>query len=350
MRAATRSFALSLVAALLLAGCTGNAATVVPPPSRSPGPPVATGRGTLAVIGGDSKARRVWIFPPHSDKLARELVFPGSRFQPNSLAFDRRGHLYIGVNDTAGSGEYEVVEVNVQNLDIVRNIRGLPQWPKSSVAIDDENNLYVNTKAFVGGDVKIYRPNKETKPYLEIKDHHSPLTMLIAANALWVGFEGAFADALARYRLRSKERTWFQTIGRSAPITLAANADGTLLAAFVRRDSQRAADVYDVKSGKLARTLIANNGLLAMTSDGSGHIFVSEGGSGVVHACNFRGCTLTFDTSGRPVALAVSPLDGNLYVANTGKTNVQAFDPKTGALRMTIHLAGLTPSAIAIEP
>jgi sugar lactone lactonase YvrE len=339
-----------MVAGLLLAGCSGNAATVVPQPSGSPAPPVATGRGTLAVIGADSKAHRVWIFPPHSDTLTRELVFPGSRFQPNSLAFDRRGHLYVGVNDTAGSGEYEVVEVDVQSLDVVREIRGLPQWPKSSVAVDDQNELYVNTKAFIGGDVKIYRPNQDKKPYLEIRDHHSPLTMLIAASALWVGYEGAFADALARYRLRSKDRSWFQTIGRSQPVSLAANADGSLVAAFVRRDAKRAVDVYDVKSGKLARTLIANNGLLAMTSDESGHIFVSEGGSGVVHACNFRGCTLTFDTSGRPVALAVSPLDGNLYVANTGKTNVQAFDSKTGALRMTIHLAGLTPSAIAIEP
>jgi DNA-binding beta-propeller fold protein YncE len=52
----------------------------------------------------------------------------------------------------------------------------------------------------------------------------------------------------------------------------------------------------------------------------------------------------------RPQALAVSPLDGYLYVATIGKDAVEIFDPNTFALIRTIWLAGKQPSAIAIEP
>ncbi|MGA8533907.1 MAG: WD40 repeat domain-containing protein [Candidatus Tumulicola sp.] len=246
-----------IVVGLLWAGCSGSASTVPPQPSGSPAPPIIEGRGTLAVINAaDPNAKRVWIFPTHSDQFNREITVPGSRFQPNSLAFDRRGHLYVGINDTSLGGSYNVVEVNVQSLETIREIRDLPQWSHSSVATDDQNNLYVNTKAFIGGDVRIFRPDTETKPYIEIKDHHSPLTTLVARDALWVGYEGAFSNALARYRLRSTDRTWFQTIGSSEPLALAVNPESSLIATFVRRNSKRAVDVIDVKSGKLARALL----------------------------------------------------------------------------------------------
>ena len=32
---------------------------------------------------------------------------------------------------------------------------------------DDQNYLYVNTPAFLGGDIKIYSPNADRKPFLE---------------------------------------------------------------------------------------------------------------------------------------------------------------------------------------
>ena len=243
-----KAYVCSIVAALLCAGC--NAAAVAPQPSGSPSPPITLGRGSLAVINrANPNARRVWVFPPDSDQFKQELLVNGSEYRPNSLAFDRRGHLYIGINNAASGGSYHIVDVEVQKLDIVREIR-VPQWENSSVAVDDRDNLYVNTKAFVGGDIKIYRDNKETSPYIEIKDHHSPLTMLVTHDALWVGYEGAFSDALARYRLRPRTGRGFRRSEPTSRLAVAANADGSLLAAFIRTKSTRAVEVYEVPDGQ----------------------------------------------------------------------------------------------------
>jgi sugar lactone lactonase YvrE len=348
----SRRWSLSwIVASLICAGCSGNAVTLPAPPSSSPGPPVALGRGTLAVINRfDRNAKRVWIFPPHSDKVAREIILPGSQFEPNSLAFDRRGHIYIGFNDTSRGGGYEVVEFDVQSLTMIRDIRGMPTWPNSSIVIDDNNVLYVNTKAFVGGDIKMFKRG-EREPSLEIKDPLSPLTTLIAHNALWIGNEGFPSNALTRYHLYSKERTWFQTIGRTEPLSLAVNPDGSLIATLVRRNSKRAVDVINVKSGKRERTLQEGGQYQAITSDGSGNIYIAEASPGKIHVCTFQGCTRSFEThSSRAVAVAVSPLDGNLYVANNGKSSVLVYNPQTGNEVMSILLSNFEPTALAIEP
>jgi DNA-binding beta-propeller fold protein YncE len=323
----------------------------------SPLPPIVTGSGTLAVVNlADPKAKRVWAFPPNTDKFTRELLIPGSQYHPNSLAFDRQGHLFAGFNDTSSGGEYHVVEVDLRTGEVVRRIL-VPQWGSSSVATDDQSNVYVNTKSFVGGIVQIFRANTDTKPYIEIKDHHSPVTMLVTRGSLWIGYEGAFSDALAQYPLRSKDRARFYTIGSNFPLTLAANNDGSLIAAFVRRrdGSGRALNIYDVGSGKLARTILEGKGFVAMTGDASGHLYVSEQGhqgtSSKIHVCTYRGCTGTFETnSARVVALAVSPLDQMLYVSNSGKSSVQAYDPATGKLVTTIALHDFQPDALAIEP
>lgn len=341
-----------IVAGLLCAGCGGNAVTLAPlQPTSSPAPPVVLGRGTLAVINRFNRdAKRVWIFPPHSDQFTREIVFHGSKFEPNAVAFDHRGHVYVGVNDTSSGGGYHVVEVDLQTFHVIRDIRGMPSWAHSSIAIDKHNVLYVNTKAFVGGDIKMFRRG-ETKPSLEIKDPLSPLTTLIARDALWVGYEGFPSNALGRYRLYSKDRTWLKTIARGVPLSLAVNPDSSLVAAFVRRNSMRSVDVIDVKSGQRLRTLKEGGVLTAMTSDDSGHIYIAEALPGKIHVCTFESCTRSFETnSSRSVALAVSPLDGNLYVASLGKSSVQAFDPKTGSLVRSILLPDFEPSALAIEP
>jgi DNA-binding beta-propeller fold protein YncE len=345
-----RRWSLAWIAAGLLgAGCSGNAVTLPLQPSSSPAPPIVMGRGTLAVINrADPNARRVWVFPPHSDQF-REIIIPGSNFEPNSLAFDRRGHLYIGINNTSPGGGYQVMEVNLQNFKIIRDIRGMPSWPNSSVAIDDQNVLYVNTKAFIGGDIKMFRRGEST-PSLEIKEPISPLTTLIAQNALWIGNEGFPSNVLTRYRLYSTDRTLFETIGRAFTISLAVNPESSLIATFVRRNSTRAVDVIDVKSGKRARTLLEGNRLQAMTSDGSGRIYISEVSPGKIHICDFQGCHHSFEThSSRPEAIAVSPLDGNLYVANLGKANIQAYD-RTGKLVTTFAHGDFFPSVLAIEP
>lgn len=343
----SRRWSLMCVAASVFwTGCNSGAVTVPSHPSNSPAPPVVLGRGTVAVIDRTPTVARILIFPPHSDKFTQEFSIGGSRAVPNSLAFDRRSHLYIGINNSAGGGSYEILELNVQNGRLVREITGLPSWSHSSVATDSESVLYVNTKAFVGGDVQLYRQTG-TKPWIEIKDSHSPLTMLVAGDSLWVGYEGLLADALARYRLRSKDRTWFETTGNSLPLRLAVNPEGSLIAAKLRRNSKFTVAVTIVKSGK--REQILDSSAEAMTSDGSGNLYIAEL-RGKIHRCTFHGCSQSFETSATNLALALSPLDGMLYVACSGKSSIHVYNPRTGSQVMYIPISGGSPSHLAIEP
>lgn len=350
-------WALWIIVGVLCVGCNGTSARLVPPPTGSPSPPNVTGVGSLAVVNVSNRAaKRVWVFPPNGDQFRQELLFHGSQYELNSVAFDARGHLYVGFNNTEFGGSYRVVEVNLHNSDVIRDIR-VAQWPHGSVATDDHDNLYLNNKAFIGGDINMYGNNNNTKPYARIKNHRNPITMTIGGGSLWVGYEGAPNNALARYRLRSTDETWFKTIGDDVPVSLAPNSDGSLVAAFVKRKSNgRAVDIYDVKSGHLARTLLHQNNLSAMTSDNEGHIYVAEvgrqtTGDAKIHACTFRGCSSTFEThSLRAIAMAVSPLNGMLYVSMSGKPTVQVFDPRTGHLTMTIIMREFEPTALALEP
>lgn len=334
-----------IVLNLLCAGCGGSSVTV-PSQSSSPTPPTVLARGTVAVVDHTSEATRILIFPPHSDKFAQEIPLGGPRLVANSLAFDRRGHLYVGLDNPSGNGKYEVLEVNVQSRKLIREITDLPSWSHSSVATDDENVLYVNTKAFAGGDVKLYRQG-DTKPWREIKDPHSPLTMLVARDSLWVGYEGLFADALARYRLRSTERTWFQHVSNYLPLQLAVNPQASLVAAKSRRNSKTTVQVTDVSSGKRAQLYAGET--KAIASDDSGHLYIAEL-RGRIHPCTFRDCSQYFDTNATNLALAVSPLDGMLYVACIGKSSIHVYNPRTGSLVMYIPIPGGSPSQLAIEP
>lgn len=346
MSRSSRWSLLCLAASLLCAGCSGSSVPVPPQPSSSPAPPIVLGRGTLAVAERSPAITRVLIFPPHSDKPVREIPFHGEQLDVNSLAFDRRGHLYVGVNDTSRGGHYHAVEFNLRDFTVVRDI-SVPQWSRSSVAIDGDNVLYVNTKALVGGDIKIFSRGERT-PSLEIKDHRSPVTILVASNSLWVGYEGALADALARYQLRSTDRTWLQTVGANLPVKLAVNPEGSLIAAKLWRNSKGTIDVTDVKSGKRAQ-ILNGSGVEAMVSDDSGNLYIGEL-PGTIHRCTFQGCTNTFDTKSRIVALAVSPLDGMLYVASSGKPSIQVYNPRTGNQVMYIPIAGGYPKRLAVEP
>jgi DNA-binding beta-propeller fold protein YncE len=333
-----------VLVSLLIADCSGSVATV-PQPTFSSGP-VVLGRGTVAVVDRQSSVTKVLIFPPNSDTFTGEISIHTSRQIANSAAFDRRGRLFVGLNDPSAGGKYEVLEFNVPTLKLVRDITNLPSWSRSSVATDDENVLYVNTKSLVGGDIKLYRPG-ETKPSIEIKDHHSPVAMTVASGSLWVGFEGAFADALARYRLRSANRTWFETIGNHLPLKLAVNPGGSLIAAKLYRNSKGSVDVADVSSGKRKRIL--DIGPEAMASDDSGHLYAAEL-RGKIHTCTFTGCSGSFDTGATNLALAVSPVGGLVYVACIGKTTLQVFDPRTRSVTYIPIQGGGILSAVAIEP
>jgi DNA-binding beta-propeller fold protein YncE len=319
-------------------------------PSASAGPPSVLGRGTIALVVRDpaSNEKRVLVFPPNSDSY-REIVVGGSKRNPNSLAFDTRQHLYIGINDT-GANRYEIQEIDLPKFSLHRDIHVTPSWPHSSVAVDPNDVLYVNTKAFVGGNIKMFKRG-EREPSLEIKEPLSPLATRVANNALWIGNEGFPSNVLTRYRLYSKDRTWFQTIGGTDVISLEVNPDSSLVAPLVRRNGKTAVDVIDVGSGKRLRTLVEKN-LQAMTTDQSGNLYVAQLSpvDDKIYKCTFTYCAHPFGMNFRPQALAVSPLDGYLYVATIGKDAVEIFDPNTFALIRTIWLAGKQPSAIAIEP
>ncbi len=341
-----RRWSLLLVAtSLFCVGCGGNTVTVPSPQPTSP-PPTVLGRGTVAVVDRTSTATRILIFPPHSDKFTEEIPIGGSQLVANSLTFDRRGHLYIGLDNPTRNGTYEVLEVNVQSRKLVREITGLPSWSHSSVATDDEGVLYVNTKALAGGDVKLYREG-DTKPWREIKDAHSPLTILVARNSLWVGFEGLFADALASYRLRSTDRTWFEHVSNYLPLALAVNPEASLTAAKSQRTSKTTVQVTEVSCGK--RTQLYGGDARAIASDDSGHLYIAEL-RGRIHPCTFRDCSQYFDTNATNVALAVNPLDGTLYVACIGKSSIQVYNPRTRSQVMYIPILDGSPSQLAIEP
>jgi len=338
-----RRILLSILGCLIYVGCGGNTASVPPQPPGASGPPTVLGRGTLAVFTSLGGTNRISIFPANSEKSTREFSLGALA---NSLAFDTRGHLYYGMN--AGHDEYFVREVNVQSGERLRAIDLRPSWSFSSVATDDQNVLYVNTKSFVGGDVELFRPG-DGKPYLKIKDPLTPLTILVARGSLWVGYQGALADGLARYDLRSKRQTWFHNVGYYLPTQVAINPEGTLVAAKVRRNGKPTVAVYEVKSGRW--TQIHEGDTLAMASDDSGNLYIAQRTSRIL-LCTFRECPHSFETGLEIRGLALQ--DGMLYVAadnaNGKPSGIYVYDSRTTSLVRSIPMGKALPSRIAIEP
>ncbi len=336
---------LSILACLIYAGCGGSTASVSPEPPSASAPPAALGRGTLAVFTSLGANYRISIFPPNSDKSAREFSLGALA---NSLAFDTRGHLYYGMN--AGHNEYFVREVNVQSGKRLRSIDLRPSWSFSSVATDDHNVLYVNTKSLVGGDVELFRP-EDGKPYLKIKDPLNPLTILVARGSLWVGYQGALTDGLARYNLRSTRQTWFHNVANYLPTPVAVNPEGSLVAAKIRRNGKPTVAVYEVKSGRW--TQIHEGDTQALASDDSGNLYIAQRESRILQ-CTFRECPHSFETNLKIVGLALSPLDGMLYVAadnaNGKPSGIYVYNPRTTSLVRSIPMGKELPSRIAIEP
>ena len=352
-----RRYILWIVPALLCAACSGNVGTnpAPPPPAPSPGPPFIAGHGTLAVIDvANPKARQVRLFHPGSTREFATIVFPGERYHPNSLTFDRRGHLYIGSNDTQGFGEYIVSEFKVSNLERVREIRDLPRWNHSSVATDDQNYLYVNTPAFLGGDIKIYSPNVDRKPFLEIKDLGTPMTTLPAPNRLWVASQTIHGSFLDGYEVRSRKREFSHSLGgvNASKITVNADGDGSLAAVFSQRplSPDFMVAVYSQKTGFLKKIAEGRN-LKAMAGDNANTIYVSESSPGKVLLCDWQHCRDYLATnSNEPVALAVNLRNRNLYVANRDAGNVQIYRVGETIPFLTIAPSKFEPTALAVEP
>ena len=351
-----RRYILWIVPALLCAACSGSVGTTPAPPAPpSPGPPFVAEHGTLAVIDvANPKRREVRLFRPDSDREFSTIVFPGERYHPNSLTFDRRGHLYIGSNDTQGFGEYIVSEFKVSNLERVREIRDLPRWNHSSVATDDQNYLYVNTPAFLGGDIKIYSPNVDRKPFLEIKDLGTPMTTLPAPNRLWAASQTIHGSFLDGYQVRSRKREFSHSLGgvNASKITVNGEGDGSLAAVLSQRplSPDFMVTVYSEKTGFLKKIAEGRN-LKAMAGDNANTIYVSESGPGQVLICDWQHCQNHFATnSDNPVALAVNPRNRNLYVANRDAGNVAVYHPGAGQPFLTIKPTKFEPTAIAVEP
>lgn len=333
-----------IVAGLLCAGCGGSTGAVPVQPSSSPAPPSVLGRGTLAVI--DRNDHRILIFPAQSDKIAREFSYNGA----NSLTFDRRGHLYIGI---VGGDEYFVRELNAQSGERLRFLTLKPSWGFSSIATDDHNVLYVNTKALVGGDVKLFRPEDSDKPYLEIKDPLTPVTIQVARDSLWIGYHGLLADALARYRLRSTQQTWLKNVGNYIGGAIAVNSDGSMIAAKIRRHGKNHVTAYPLDNPNRWVNLHEGD-TQALASDDSGHLYIAQRHSRIL-ICTFRECPHSFETHLQITALAWSAPDGMLYVGSDGATNGKAgiyvYNPKTTSLVRYIAMPkNALPYHLAIEP
>jgi len=139
----------------------------------------------------------------------------------------------------------------------------------------------------------------------------------------------------------------FQRVANYLPLALAVNPQASLIAAKSRRNSNITVHVTDVSSGKRAQ--LYGGSTQAMASDDSGHLYIAEL-RGRIHPCTFRDCSQYFDTNATNLALAVSPLDGMLYVACIGKSSIQVYNPRTRSLVMYIPIPGGSPSHIAIEP
>jgi DNA-binding beta-propeller fold protein YncE len=350
-----RRYILWIVPALLCTACGGRVgSSVVPPPTSPPvPPPFIAGHGTLAVIDvADPKTKTVRLFRPDSDHEFATIITHGERYQPNSITFDHRGRLYVGVNDTNFPGKYTVTEFKVNGLERIREITDLPGWNGSSVVTDDQNYLYVNTKAFLGGDIKIYKPNADRKPYLEIKDTGNLITTLAAHDTLWVASEvvhGAFLDG---YELRSRKSKFSHSIKGVESSKIAVNADGSWAAVFLRNllSPEWAVNVFSAKTGFL-RQIIKGKNLKAMAGDGASTIYVSESGPGRVFRCDFQHCPVYFATnSNNPAALAVNPRNRNLYIANRDAGNVQVYHPGQSHPFLTIAPGKFEPTGLAIEP
>jgi hypothetical protein len=352
-----RQYILWIVPALLCAGCSGSVGTNPPPPQPlpSPGPPFIAEHGTLAVLDvANPKARQIRLFHPGSTREFATIVSPGERYHPNSLAFDRRGHLYIGTNDTEGLGEYTVSEFRVRDLERIREIGNLPRWSHSSVATDDQNYLYVNTPAFLGGDIKIYSPNVDRKPFLEIKDLGAPITTLPAPNLLWVASQTIHGSFLDGYEVRSRKGKFSHSLGgvNAGKIVVNADGDGSLAAVFSQRplSPNFMVAVYSQKTGFLKKIAEGRN-LKAMAGDNANTIYVSESSPGKVLRCDWQHCRDYLTTnSNEPVALAVNLRNRNLYVANRDAGNVQIYRVGETIPFLTIAPSKFEPTALAVEP
>ena len=250
----------------------------------------------------------------------------------------------------AGHNEYFVREVNVQSGDRLRSIDLRPSFSFSSVATDDHNVLYVNTKSLIGGDVELFRPEDRTA-YLKISDPLTPLTISVARDSLWVGFQGAFSDALARYRLRSKDQTWFKNVGNYVPIGVEVNPDGTLVAVAVKRHGKTTVAVYEIKSGKW--TQVHEGDTRALASDDSGNLYIAQTKSRILQ-CSYRDCPHSFETHLNIRAMVRSPLDGMLYVAGENtpdrQPGVYVYNPRTTSLVRFLPTGKTPPHHLAIEP
>jgi DNA-binding beta-propeller fold protein YncE len=151
--------------------------------------------------------------------------------------------------------------------------------------------------------------------------------------------------------LRSKQQTWLKSVGTYLPTPVAVNPEGSLVAAKIRRNGKTTVSVYEVNSSRW--TQIHEGDTQAMVADDSGNLYIAQKHSRIL-LCTFRDCPHSFETNLEITALALSPLDGMLYVATNGATNnkpgIYVYDPRTTSLVRYISTGKHRPNHIAIEP
>ena len=111
-------------------------------------------------------------------------------------------------------------------------------------------------------------------------------------------------------------------------------------------------NVFDVKS-KSVRKLLEAAQLSAITSDEAGDVFIGEyrNREWTIAVTNFSGGFFgRITSSAQPAqALAISPLDGTLYVASRNASDVGVYNSQNGKLLKDLPV-GFNPSALAFEP
>ena len=131
----------------------------------------------------------VLVFPPNGDEPIRQIPIHdehGQHLKGQSLAFDRRGHLYIGMHDTSPNGKYLILEVDIHNEGRAHH-RGPGIALKYGRDRRSELSLRQQYGFFGTGVIDIFRNNLETNPYLQIVVNlHNP-RIFVSKDALWVG-------------------------------------------------------------------------------------------------------------------------------------------------------------------
>jgi hypothetical protein len=342
----------SVVFVLAMVDCGGGSVTSVPQPSA--GAPLPFAPGTLAVYSNYFNDRTVSVYQPNSDKEYRRFTLPDKTWQAEAMAFDHRGVLSLAIKDAKGAHillEYSVPEGRI--IHIVTFAK-TPGEFDSEIAVDDQNYIYLNSRTLLGGDVLIVRGGSVVT---RIKTARIPLSLLVANNFLWVGFQGFIKGRVQWYRLRSTDQVGGFDVGPIRPQKLALSKDGSRIAILAHDPAGNVGRVVSISvETRLGKDILRHQKLLtALARDNADNLYVGAGYPGRAYHCTFLACTTTLPTGFPIVAdVAVSPVTQDVYLAGYSSDSVdgqvEVYQARTLRLIRTIKGKDFSPRLLALEP